>query len=65
MRTFTDRVVALTGAGSGIGKALAFELARRGADLALADIDDTRLDPVASELRALGRTVSVHRGVVK
>jgi len=43
MQTFTGRVAAVTGAGSGIGRALARELASRGAHLALADIDDEGL----------------------
>ncbi len=37
MKTLQDKVVAITGAGSGIGRALACEAARRGARLALAD----------------------------
>jgi butyryl-CoA dehydrogenase len=43
MKTFDGRVAAITGAGSGIGRALASELARRGAHLALSDIDDVGL----------------------
>jgi NAD(P)-dependent dehydrogenase (short-subunit alcohol dehydrogenase family) len=43
MKDFRGRVAAVTGAGSGIGRALALELARRGAHLALADIDDAGL----------------------
>lgn len=39
MKNFTDRVVAITGAASGIGRALAVDLAGRGAHLALADLD--------------------------
>ena len=39
MKNFRGRVAAVTGAASGIGRALARELAARGAHLALADID--------------------------
>ena len=35
MRNFANKVAAITGAGSGIGRELAFELARRGCHLAL------------------------------
>ncbi len=43
MKQLTDKVAALTGAGSGIGRALALELAQQGCHLALADIDDSGL----------------------
>ena len=43
MKDFSGRVAAITGAGSGIGRALANALARRGAHLALSDIDDAAL----------------------
>jgi short-subunit dehydrogenase len=43
MRSFAGRVVAITGAGSGIGRALALDLGRRGALLALSDVDATGL----------------------
>jgi short-subunit dehydrogenase len=43
METFTGRVAAITGAGSGIGRALARDLARRGAHLALSDVDEAGL----------------------
>ncbi len=43
MRHFGDRVAAITGAGSGIGRALAHALARQGAHLALSDIDHVGL----------------------
>jgi NAD(P)-dependent dehydrogenase (short-subunit alcohol dehydrogenase family) len=48
MRQFCDRVAAITGAGSGIGRALAQSLARQGAHLAVSDIDEVGLaDTVA------------------
>jgi short-subunit dehydrogenase len=58
---FAAGVAVLTGAASGIGAALATELARRGAALALADIDGAGLERVAAALRAGGAKVDAHR----
>ena len=53
---------AVTGAASGIGRALALELASRGCDLALADRDEAGLQAVAAEIgRDAKRKVSTHR----
>jgi short-subunit dehydrogenase len=59
---FQGTAAAITGAASGIGRALALELAARGCDLALADLDDGGLESVAKEITAThGRRVTVRR----
>jgi short-subunit dehydrogenase len=52
--------VVITGAASGIGAALAADLAARGAHLALVDRDGERLAPVAAAARTQGVRVSEH-----
>ncbi|MCJ9430525.1 SDR family NAD(P)-dependent oxidoreductase [Kordiimonas marina] len=55
--TFQGKVAAITGAGSGIGRALALGLADRGARLALSDVNDTTLAETADMVRAKGAEV--------
>lgn len=49
-----DRCAVVTGAGSGIGEAIALAYAQAGAKLLLADLDATRVEEVAQRCRALG-----------
>jgi short-subunit dehydrogenase len=55
VREISGRVVVVTGAGRGIGRAIALELARSGARLALADLDVTSAETVAAEIGRLGQ----------
>jgi NAD(P)-dependent dehydrogenase (short-subunit alcohol dehydrogenase family) len=52
---FKDQVALVTGAGRGIGKAIALALAREGADIGLAEIDEQTAQATADEIRAMGR----------
>jgi len=56
-----DRVAVITGAGSGIGRAIALSLARRGCRLALADIDEAGLAQTQAQAAPSGARVSCHR----
>jgi short-subunit dehydrogenase len=62
MTAISGAAAAVTGAASGIGRALALELAARGCDLALADRDEAGLKTLAAEIGKTGsRKVTVHR----
>ncbi len=62
MTAIDGSAAAVTGAASGIGRALALELAARGCDLALADRDEAGLQSVAAEIgRDAKRKVTTYR----
>lgn len=61
MQGFAGKVAVVTGAGSGIGQALAVELARAGAQLAISDVDTEGLAQTEQRLTALGVRVKADR----
>ena len=61
MADLQGRIALVTGAAQGIGRAVSLELARAGATLALADINEEKLALVAKEIEALGGTAAAFR----
>ncbi|EPJ88027.1 MULTISPECIES: acetoin reductase [Pseudomonas] len=57
--SINGKVALVTGAGQGIGRAIALRLARDGADVALVDINATKINQVAGEIAELGRKATV------
>src|SRR6195256_5271632 len=61
MEGFAGKVAVVTGAGSGIGQALAIELARSGASVAISDVDTEGLAQTEEQLKAIGAPVKADR----
>jgi NAD(P)-dependent dehydrogenase (short-subunit alcohol dehydrogenase family) len=61
MKEFSGRVAAVTGAGSGIGRALANDLARRGTHLALSDINEVGLAETVAQCEGFGVKITSQR----
>ncbi|MBL1375667.1 SDR family NAD(P)-dependent oxidoreductase, partial [Acinetobacter baumannii] len=61
MEGFSGKVAVVTGAGSGIGRALAVELARSGAKIAISDVDAEGLAETERQVKALGAEVRADR----
>jgi NAD(P)-dependent dehydrogenase (short-subunit alcohol dehydrogenase family) len=57
---FSGKIVAITGAGSGIGRATAIEFARLGAKLHVSDVDGERAEAAAAEIVAAGGSAEAH-----
>ncbi len=58
------KVALVTGAGQGIGRAIALRLARDGADIAIVDVNNEKMKSVADEIRATGRKVTTFKADV-
>jgi meso-butanediol dehydrogenase / (S,S)-butanediol dehydrogenase / diacetyl reductase len=54
-----EQVAIVTGAGRGIGRAAALELARMGADIIVAELDPANAERTATEVRSCGRRALV------
>ncbi|KVO96173.1 hypothetical protein WL21_03595 [Burkholderia ubonensis] len=61
MKGFSGKVAAITGAGSGMGRSLAVELARRGCEVALANVNDVGLAGTAAACPRHGVRVTTQR----
>ena len=57
MKAFEKKVVVITGASSGIGKALAFSFAREGAQVVIAARNAERLKSVEKELQLVSHEI--------
>ncbi len=60
MKKLKGKVAAVTGAGSGIGRALAINLAKYGCNLAISDINNDGLQETAEMLKYNGVKISTH-----
>ena len=61
MKNFKNKVAAITGAGSGMGRTLALELGRRGCHLALSDINEKGLAETVAQAEKLGVKVTAQK----
>lgn len=56
----TGKVALVTGAGGGLGQAVAVALARAGADVCIVDVKEDGLNETAAQIEGLGRKALIH-----
>ena len=61
MKDLTNKVAAVTGAGSGIGRCLSIQLAQQGCHLALSDVNEKGLQETADQLSQYGVKVTTQK----
>lgn len=64
MEHLNNKVALITGAGQGIGRGIALRLANDGADIAVVDMNEEKMQAVADEVRAIGRKATIFKADV-
>jgi len=64
VKKLEGKVALVTGAGQGIGRAIALRLARDGADIAIVDMNEAKMSDVAAEVHDLGRKATTFKADV-
>ncbi|MGH7599386.1 MAG: acetoin reductase [bacterium] len=62
--SINGKVALITGAGQGIGRAIALRLAQDGADIAIADVNEEKMKAVAAEVKKIGRKATTFKADV-
>ena len=60
MKNLKGKHIAITGVGSGIGKAMVLALAREGCNISMSDIDGARLQSVIAECKDINPNIQIH-----